>query len=145
MIEVRDFQPSDAFAIELRPQDSERAVVRDSREWKDIVDKSVAYTLLYDDEILCCGGVCFYRKRFGEAWILCSRKAEEHPIATFRTARRVIDDIMKLYDMYRVQATVQCDWFEAQRFIKLLGFKWEGTLWRYGPDGSNYQMYSRIK
>jgi len=145
MISMRDFHPSDAFAIELRPEDSKRAIIRDSREWKDIVDKSVAYTLMCDDEILCCGGVCFYRKQFGEAWILCSRKAEEHPVATVRATKRVIDDIMKTHDMYRIQATVQCDWVEAQKFIKLLGFKWEGTLRRYGPDRSDYFMYSRIK
>jgi hypothetical protein len=144
MIEIREFQPSDAFAIELRPEDTKRALYRDRKGWNDIVENSIAYTLLYNDEILCCGGVCIFREHFGEAWILCSCKVEKHSLVAIRATKMIIENIISTYGIYRVQASIRCDWKRARRFIEFLGFQKEGIMRRYGPDGKDYILYARI-
>jgi len=145
MIEVRGFHLNDVQSLKLRLEDTDRLIYRNEAEWLEVAKKSIAYTLLYDDKILCCGGVCFYREGFGEAWILCSHGVEDHPLITVRAVKNVIEDIMKFCQVHRVQATVRCDWDRAQKFIEFLGFQKEGTLRQYGPDRSDYYMYSRIR
>lgn len=144
MIKVREFDFEDVLTIELKPEDKTRLIYSSPTEWIEIAKRGIAYTLLYDNGILCCGGVLLYRKGFGEAWILCSRQVDEHPIITIRAVKRIMEGIIRKYNMYRLQATVRCDWQQAQGFIEFLGFQKEGRLRKYGPDESDYYMYSRI-
>lgn len=44
----------------------------------------------------------------------------------------------------RVQTQVKTDFLAGHRFARMLGFAEEGVLRRYGPDGSDYTMYSRV-
>jgi len=145
MIEIRTLQYNDIFDIETREEDKERFIYQSYDEWWAIIEKSDAYTILYNNEILWCGGICIYQKWIGEAWILCSKIANNYPIITFRTTKKILDKIINIRNLPRTQAVSRNNCERDQRFLECLGFQREGKLRKYGPDGNDYYMYSRIK
>jgi len=52
--------------------------------------------------------------------------------------------IIEKNDLHRVQASINELDPEAIRFAKWLGFKDEGMMPKYGPDGSNYYRMSMV-
>lgn len=144
MISVLKFRPWDVSTIELRPRDEDRTIYRDIDRFMEIANKSDAFTMLWDDDVLAIGGVLIYQSGFGEAWIVCDKKIIEHSMVALRAIKNMVDGLIAEHKLHRLQATVKIDWFRAQRFLSFLGFEWEGTLRKYGPDQSDYFMYSRV-
>lgn len=145
MIKVKELRYSDVFTIEPRTEDKDRLIYTNKGDWLRIAENSHAFTLFYDGQILCYGGVLLYRQGFGEAWILCSELAMKHPFVVYRKSIEILNLIIDVNKLYRVQATVRCDWKQARKYLEHLGFKKEGRLKKYGPDQSDYYMYSRVK
>ena len=61
-----------------------------------------------------------------------------------RKISNFLKKIIKEHEFARVQAAVRTDWPEAQRFSRFLGFKQEGLMEKFGPDGSDYYRVARI-
>ena len=131
--------------FELRPEDKGRLINEDPSKWEQIAYKSIAHSFYHDDSLIFCGGIMLHYAGFGEAWLLCSPKAETLPAEVFRLVKRALEKIIKENKLFRVQATVRCDWKQAQRFVRDLGFIPEGVLHKYGMDQSNYIMFGRIE
>jgi len=45
----------------------------------------------------------------------------------------------------RIQAKVRSDFDIGQNFVEHLGFKEEGTMRKFGPDGHDYKMYGLLR
>ncbi len=131
--------------FELRPEDKGRLLNEDPSKWEQVADNSIAYSFYHHGNLIFCGGIFLHYAGFGEAWLLCSPEAETLPKGMFKLTRDGLEKIIKDYKLFRVQATVRCDWKQAQKFIRKLGFTPEGVLRKYGIDQSNYMMYARIE
>lgn len=92
-----------------------------------------------------CGVCLSFWQGIGEAWAVVSQEADENPMGIIRAFRRGVEYIENTTGLRRVQATVRSDWGQGVRFVKLLGFEFEGRLRAYGPDGRDHDMYSRVK
>lgn len=68
------------------------------------------------------------------------------PHRAVRVSRRIIDCFMEREKVARLQIAVNAHILggNAVRFARLIGFEGEGVLRRYGLDGSDYIMMSRI-
>ena len=82
---------------------------------------------------------------FGEAWLLCTPKVKTVPKDMFKLAKKYLEKVINDRGLFRVQATVRCDWEQAQRFVKKLGFVPEGVLHKFGIDQSDFLMFARIE
>ena len=79
-----------------------------------------------------------------ELWMLTDT-AITAVVRPFWTAtKRLLAIITEELQIVRLQCTVCSDNKPAVRFIEYCKFQQEGLLHRYGPDGSDFFMYSRI-
>jgi RimJ/RimL family protein N-acetyltransferase len=102
---------------------------------------------MYGDEIIGCAGVAIPWPGFGIVWLQMSPVAAlKFKVWMTRTCKRVIEDIERSMNFYRLEAIVVEDNIMNQRWIKALGFKQEnGHATHYLPNGTNMIRYERVR
>ena len=121
----------------LSGQDWETAV----KGWKD---GGPGYTLLIDEKVVGCGGVVLTQWQCGEAWTLFSTLFFKHYRTAYKAIKKNLENIIEDENLRRVQSLIHPEHEEAKRFIIHLGFQCEGLLRKYGPNGEDLFMYSRV-
>jgi hypothetical protein len=103
---------------------------------------SAALCLLADGKPVFAGGVVNLMWHRGEAWILPTPFFREHVRVCMKALRATLPDIARKCGFERIQAT--CVQGVSSKLFLHLGFAYEGTLRKFGPNGETCTMYSRI-
>ena len=107
-------------------------------------DNACTYTV--DGKIMCVGGVMVLWSGVGEMWMIltedCKELADGTEIAL--KIRHELKVFMSENNLWRVQASVRTDFPLAERLTLALGFKQEGLMKKYLPDGSDAYLYARV-
>lgn len=90
------------------------------------------------------GGIDMYWPGVGEVWMMLCDKGKEHPMESIRGIREILNTVINDNYLWRVQTTCRADFPEAIRIVKILGFKYDCKLDLYGPDRSDYFLYSMV-
>ena len=118
------------------------------QDWERAIDiwaeEGPAYTMIIDDQLVACGGVTLLGWRRGEAWILLSPLFSKYPKSTYVTVKASLDGMIEDNNLRRVQAIVNPEFPAHSRFLKHLGFEYEGTLRSYGINAEDLFMFGRI-
>jgi len=89
-----------------------------------------------------CAGLIEYWTGRAEAWAMFRPDRTRYFMSIHRAAR----NFLAICPHNRVEATVSCNYANAHRWVKLLGFQMEGErLRRYNPDGSDASLYAKVK
>lgn len=99
------------------------------------------FTALDGDEVLACSGVVRVWPGRDMAWALISAHAGKRFVKIYRAIKRFLE----LHPTRRVEATVDVDFEEGHRLMKMLGFEYEGLVRAYMPDGRDMCLYARVK
>lgn len=102
-----------------------------------------AFTALDGERVIGCGGVARLWGRVGEGWTIFGSEIAEHPVWLHRTVRPMLRDIMDGMDLDRLQVNVLATSERNCRWIERLGFKLEGLMIRFGPNGEDYFRYAK--
>lgn len=92
------------------------------------------------------GGVvpCWHGR--AEAWLLVSREARPRHVAlATRLARAWFDGLQNDPAFARLEIYVRAAASYRDGFARALGMTRDGTLQAWGPDGSDYCLYSRVR
>jgi hypothetical protein len=103
-----------------------------------------SYTIIVDEKIVACAGVYVTILGTGEAWTLFSNDLYKYPKSIYKAIKEGLERVIEEKKLRRVQAQVGFDNSTAQSFIKHLGFTYEGTMRKAGPNGENMLLYARI-
>lgn len=104
-----------------------------------------AYTGIAGEVILGCAGVVIVWQGMGSVWMTLSEEAALYRIWMTRTVKRCLADIMRAYDLHRLEAVVRADNERNQRWIEALGFAREGgTARAYTQDRQDAVRYELI-
>ncbi|HXN09694.1 MAG TPA: hypothetical protein VN859_00510 [Steroidobacteraceae bacterium] len=96
----------------------------------------------FDGEtIIMCGGILTMNEHIGLLWALLSARAGTRMIFLDRAVRRFIDS----EPVRRLEATVQKGFEPGCRWIKLLGFEYEGDMRAYGDGGETHERWARVR
>jgi hypothetical protein len=98
-----------------------------------------AMTALEGDRIVLCGGIIPTRPNVGTLWAVLSEHAGEHMVWLHRATHRFIG----LQEWQRLEATVERGFPQGCRWLRLLGFKYEGTMLKYGLNGETHIRFGR--
>lgn len=133
-------------ALLMRPREEEIFKVVDKEMDRLIKDnhKGCSFTGFTEDRIIGCAGILPLWDGVGHAWVVMSRDYKKHRIWIHKQVRDMFFKIAVGKKFRRVQANVQCDFYDAVRWIEALGFKPESILRQYGPDGKDHYMYTRF-
>jgi RimJ/RimL family protein N-acetyltransferase len=76
-------------------------------------------------------------------WIDITDVAGKHTFSMYRVIKEWISKFVKDHGLKRIQATVECDFEEAIRMVRHLGFKKESIMKNY-VNGKDAFMYVRF-
>lgn len=102
---------------------------------------SSALCLVADDEPVFAGGIVNLAWKRGEAWILPTPFFKRNIKVCLRALDEYLPKMAKGH-FVRVQAT--CIKGISARIFQHLGFEYEGTMKKFGPNGETCDMYARV-
>ena len=133
-------------ALIMRPREEETFKIVDKEMDRLIKDnhKGCSFTGFAEDKIIGCAGILPIWDGLGHAWVVMGKDYKKHRIWIHKQVRDMFLKIAVGMKFRRVQANVQCDFYDAVRWIEALGFTPESILRQYGPDAKDHYMYTRF-
>jgi hypothetical protein len=97
---------------------------------------------VFDGEfLLMCGGIVYQGPGRGALWSLVGDRARPHMNYLHYAAKRFIG----MDHWRRLEATCEEGFPQGCRWLKLLGFEFEGLMRAYGLNGETHRRYARIR
>jgi hypothetical protein len=139
-IEARPYHPGDAALIPVDEVDPFGFWLR------EIESIGRGMTSYYLDDLLVA--VTFYTLAWqgvADACALVNRDlAKSHGKALALCVRRRIGELMQSDNLHRVQATSEVTDRASQVFLRAIGYRYESTMKRGAPDGSDLFVYALL-
>lgn len=101
------------------------------------------YTLEHKGKVLGIGGFRLINLTTAWCWTDLTYLAGEHIIVGYRILNEWIDIFVKEHGIKRLQAYVECNFKEAIRMVKHLGFHYESTMPNFVGNQPAY-MYVKL-
>ena len=102
-----------------------------------------SYIFLEESKPIGAFGLVPFWAGVGEAWLMSTPQLEEKPLFMVKYFRRLTEELHTNGKLHRVQIMVN-DTPALNRWAEVLGFTKEGVLRKYGLNGENQVMYSKI-
>lgn len=139
---VRPWQLGDTDKIQLQPaQQYMYGWNMLTADLTDLSNAGLAWTAEHDGVILGIAGLAPQWENRALAWALISDAAGLH----FRKIHGAVLRFLEASEFRRIEANVDVGFEAGERWMKLLGFKYEGYLTAFRPDGADMLMYARIR
>ena len=138
--------------VPFRPEHLRSLVLQEAQAWMGPMLKAdygeyllrggPCFTALDGERVLACSGVLRMWDNRDQAWALMAQDAGRRFVKIFRGMSRFLD----LHDTRRIEATVDCEFEEGHRLMRMLGFRLEAERMRaYLPDGRDAALYARVR
>ncbi len=79
-----------------------------------------------------------------EMWMVPGASINRHAISLVRGARAVTDSTLRDYGVRRLQIVVKVENDTAFKFAKALRFEVESVMRKFGPEGADYYLMTRL-
>jgi RimJ/RimL family protein N-acetyltransferase len=116
-------------------------------EWKEIIEAQAtvgtAITAYLHGKPVACFGFMPIWTGVAEMWLLIEERGRKYGKSLTRAAMTVRDFAVLSNNLHRLQITVRCGDIRAVKWAQAIGFDKEATLYKYGPDGSDFYIFSR--
>jgi len=143
MITVKNYKKGDLDIIKANPLDAEVGILTDD----NVGDLS--FSAYVGDTLVGCGGFIVFWPGVAEAWLMLPRNSQDKSFWEKADAVMLLyqklEQVIKKNDLRRVGAMVKTDFPKAIELVEALGFKREGLLRKYAPDGTDRYIYGKIK
>jgi RimJ/RimL family protein N-acetyltransferase len=109
------------------------------------VNNGVGYTGIVDEGIAAAAGFGKVCQGNWEVWCYTTTLFPKYGRQIHRAVKSMIEIFFQSDDVRRLQTSVDATHPKAERWVQKLGFEYEGTQRKYGPNGEDYRIYSRVK
>lgn len=146
-VKVLKFHPKHLEVMDVRADDSDLFAGFKTEEGMQRVEQMAAIsvqavTFFVDGRVLFCAGFCNLWPGVFEVWMLPSIYIKKHSVYFARLMRRYLDGIQEDFKAHRIQTTSFDDPFH-EKWMKFLGFEWEGRMKKFTHDKRTMVMYGR--
>lgn len=143
MFELEKLRPEHFDEIEAQSsQEYFKNTLIKHPEFKTMIcQQSIGRAGRLDGVIIAICGITRVADYLGEGWAYFSPELPKAPIKVIKEIKKFIQGQKH---MRRIQCTVDIYNTKAIRFAEALGFKPEGILQSYGPDGHDHIMFTII-
>ncbi len=129
----------------LEPQENDP--VLSFPEWRERVGfmcgNGVAFSLVCDGRLVCCGGMVTTNPGVGVVWMLPSRYVNDYALAVTRKVKEVLEDLAATHQLHRLETSCH-DNLLYERWMGYLGFEKEGVQRKGGINRADVIMYGRL-
>jgi hypothetical protein len=101
-----------------------------------------AYTALVDGEVAAVAGIAVMWPGVAEAWAVLTAVGRAHPAFVHRAVARTLRGLVRQLGLRRLQASVDASNPVALRWAEVLGFRPEGVMRAYGPQGQDFVRFA---
>jgi hypothetical protein len=140
MNEIVEFLPEHLIAIDpIYPFQNNEAAIHTGKILKE---GGPSASLFHDGVLAICAGIRILWKGNGESWMFLSKS--NHGPSVLRELRNYLNELIEKEGLDRVTAIIPIGdkWARTERF---LGFSLETYLRKFGPNGVDKVLYSRIR
>lgn len=113
--------------------------------WDSIVASGTAFAAIIDGRVIACAGWDSSLPGSARVWVWDTPTAREYPQQFHKAARRALNYLEKEKGFWRISCDVRESNLRALRWVELLGFQYEGTQRKFGPDKSDFALYARVE
>lgn len=92
-----------------------------------------------DGRFIACAGIAEQFGGSGTMWAVLAKDAGPYFVRLHKCAER----FLSLSRLRRIEATSEVTFLQGCRWLELLGFKSEGIMRSYGPQGEDHVRYAR--
>lgn len=129
-------------ALELQPSQAMFGAVIHQPGYVDMLTSAgPAFAAVQGETVLGCGGSVEMWDNRAVIWALVSEHAGPHMLGI----HRAVEGYLKQMRQRRIEAQVVVGFDPGARWLKRLGFAFEGTMRAFSPDGTDYWLYARVK
>ncbi len=114
--------------------------------YMEVPDKNTI-TTIYEGKIVAVGGVQVSWEGVGTFWLILRDDAKKHGfhgVLALSAIKQKVEYLIDKNELWRAQATVRPGFKEAITMIEWLGFKREGLMKKYCPDGGDTYLYAKV-
>ena len=137
-MKIIDFEPE--HILQITPQ-SHQAFMKLTLEYGKYLATGNCFTGIHDGKVVAIGGILTVYPGRGFLHMIVADGMPHQWIKLYRAARRLIDAVSEEY----VRLETMSNFEEANRWLELLGFEFEGVLRRVMPDGTDARSYSIVR
>lgn len=108
-------------------------------------EAGLGWAWIGDGRVLAMFGVAPYWDGLAEGWLMVDTHGiHKRKMQLTKGTRRFFNNIGPALGLRRIQIMVSVAHKEAVAWSRLLGFEYEATLKKYGPDGSDHLVFARF-
>jgi hypothetical protein len=138
---IRPYKAADGLEM-LKRYPSEHP---DTGKWcKAAQIKNQSFSVIFEGKLVACAGIIPKMEGVGVAWALYPPEIGDYHIDP-RTARDKLEELIEKHNYRRVEATVRADFPAGASYLRWMGFKREGRMKKYEPDGTDSFLYARTR
>lgn len=105
--------------------------------------KTRAITLLQGEDVLAIFGGCYLCPSVIHLWAFVSPIVSKYPLAFHKKSLELLEFLAKTEAPRRIQFDVRVSYHEGADWAESLGFKREGVMKKFAPDGEDCWLYAR--
>ena len=140
-----DFEP--ALVPMLRPRGTDATFFNTIPNFPGILagyaSMGPAFMGCHQGQVICMFGCIPLWDGVAECWLITDVSLPDHARPFHRVTKLILDSFMSELQLVRLQITVHSDNFLALKWAKVLYFREEGVLRKFGPDGKDFHMMAR--
>jgi hypothetical protein len=136
MIEVRVFRAEDYVEI----MQGKGLGNIDALSIGKAYETGVAYSGFCNGKLVAVGGIICPWPGMGEMWAVLNGSTG-CVLGLNKAVRRVVAGVVRNMSLRRIQANVDANSKVAIRWAEWIGFKFEGEMPKYGPNGEDFLRY----
>lgn len=139
-MEVRKCTPFDLMNMELQPTQEYMREQMTAQYCHDLLASGDSYCATVDGNVIACIGLINFWPTRRYVWAFLAPSAERHKIALFKAIRLWL----KYHGTGRLESAVVPTNMKDVRFAERLGFRSEGLMEKWTPEGNDVYLYARI-
>lgn len=139
---VRPWEKGDTEKLIIQDaQQYIRSMVDIETDFSELSDDGLAWTGVYNGEIMIVSGVQPIWENRALAWALVSKNA----VKCFKSVHKAVYRFLIHAPFRRIEANVDVGFMAGHKWMTMLGFEVEGYMKAYRPDGADMILYSRVR
>lgn len=140
MCQITDFQPDHILAMDVQPHQKWMQEAIRTPEYAAGLARDKSRTMWADGKPIACLGQVTLWEGNAEVWSVFASDIGERMTSILRATKRLIDQECPR----RVQAYVDAEFPDGITWMFHLGFKVEGKLARYFPNGNDAFLFAKV-
>lgn len=97
-----------------------------------------------ENKVLAIAGLFLLRRGVGEVFTIPGVMVDHYPYGYFKSIKRMAEAYLERFEFHRLQMTIAEGWDQGRKWAKKLGFKEEGFMEKYGPNGESEHLFARV-